>query len=146
MKTVIRTIFVVFLFLVGTQIPFQRVVPNLSAATSSRRPLIATEQEVKGFFAQYIEQYNNREIENFLSLFSLKAKQNQRDGLQEIREIYNTLFNRSESLHLSLEDMKIEIYQNAVDVKARYLVSQILKEDGEKKVWRGRPLGFGQGG
>ena len=33
--------------------------------------------------------------------------------------------------------MKIEIYQNAVEVKARYVIDQGLKEGGQKKVWRG---------
>jgi ketosteroid isomerase-like protein len=137
MKTVIRTMFVVFLFLVGSQIPFQKVIPNFSAAAQSLPSLVATEQEVRKFFAQYIEQYNHREIEDFLSLFSLKAKQNQRDGLPEIRTIYTALFNRSQSLQLSLEDMKIEIYQNAVEVKALFTANQVLKEGGEKKVWKG---------
>jgi len=137
MKTVIRTMFVVFLFLVGSQIPFQKVIPNSSAAAQSLPFLIATEQEVRKFFAQYIERYNGREIEDFLSLFSLKAKQNQLDSLPEIRAIYTALFNRSRSLQLSLEDMKIEIYQNAVEVKALFTTNQVLKEGGEKKVWKG---------
>jgi len=135
MKTVIRTMFVVFVFLVGSQIPFQRVVPILSAETSL--PLIATEQEVRGFFNQYIDRYNRREIEEFLSLFSLKAKQNQRDSLPEIRIIYANLFSRSRSLQLSVEDIKIEIYQNAIEIKGRYTVNQVLREGGGKKVWKG---------
>jgi hypothetical protein len=137
MKPVIRTMFVVFLLLVGTQIPSQMVVPNLSAANPSLSPLMATEPEVRGFFARYVERYNKMEIDDFLLLFSLRAKQNQRDGLPEIRMIYTTLFNRSKSLHLSLEDMKIEIYQNAVEARARYTVNQVLKEGGEKKIWKG---------
>jgi len=137
MKTVIRTMFIVFLLLAGTQIPSQMVVPNLSAQNPSLPPLIATEQEVRGFFDQYIEQYNKRELEEFLMLFSLKAKQNQRDSLPEIRTIYTSLFNRSQSLQLSIEEMRIEIYRNVVEVKARFLVNQVLKEGGEKKVWRG---------
>ncbi len=136
MKTIVR-VFAVFLFLAGSQIPFREVVPDLSAQTSSSRPLIATEQEVKGFFANYIEQYNKRDIEEFLSLFSLKAKQNQQDGLPEIRMIYSNLFHRSRSLKLSIEDMKMEVYQNAVEIKARYTVNQVLKEGGLKKVWKG---------
>jgi ketosteroid isomerase-like protein len=137
MKTVIRTMSVIFLLLVGTLIPSQRVVPNVGAFTPPSPPLAATEQEVRAFFARYIEHYNRRDIEEFLFLFSLKAKQNQRDGLPEIRMIYNTLFNRSRSLQLSLEDMKIEIYQNAVEVSARFSVDQVLKEGGEKKWWKG---------
>ncbi len=137
MKTVIRTMFVVFLLLAGTQVPAQMAVPNLSAQDPSLAGLVATEQEVREFFAHYIERYNKRDIEEFLLLFSLKAKQNQRDGLPEIRMIYTALFNRSSSLQLSLEDMKIGIYQNAVEVKARYSVNQVLKEGGGKKVWKG---------
>jgi ketosteroid isomerase-like protein len=137
MKTVIRTMFVVFLLLAGSQIPSPMVVPNLSAQAPSVPPLIATEQEVKRFFNQYIERYNNRELEEFLLLFSLKAKQNQRDGLPEIRMIYTALFNRSQSLQLSVEEMRMEIYQNAVEVKGLFTVNQVLKEGGEKKVWRG---------
>jgi ketosteroid isomerase-like protein len=137
MKTVIGTMFVIFLLLVGTQIPSQIVVPNLSAANRSPAPLIATEQEVRQFFDKYVERYTKMDIEGFLSLFSLKARQNQKDGLPEIRMIYADLFNRSQSLQISVEDMKIEIYQNAVETKARYSVSQVSKEGGEKRVWKG---------
>jgi len=137
MKTVMRTMFVVFLLLVGTQIPSQWVVPDVAAANPSLPPLIAKEQEVRGFFNQYIERYNKRELEEFLSLFSLRARQNQQDLLPEIRTIYTALFNRSQSLQLSVEEMKIEIYQNAVEVRARYSVNQVLKEGGEKKFWKG---------
>ena len=129
--------FVVFLLLAGAQIPSQIVVPHLSAVNPSPPPLIATEQEVRGFFAKYIDLYNMKELDEFLLLFSARAKQNQRDGLPEIRMIYTDFFNRSKSLQLSIEDMKIEIYQNAVDIKARYTVNQVLKQGGEKKVWKG---------
>jgi ketosteroid isomerase-like protein len=137
MKTVMGTMFVIFLLLVGTQIPSQIVVPNLSAANRSPAPLIATEQEVRQFFDKYVERYTKMDTEGFLSLFSLKARQNQKDGLPEIRMIYADLFNRSQSLQISVEDMKIEIYQNAVETKARYSVSQVSKEGGEKRVWKG---------
>jgi len=137
MKTVICAMFVVFLLLAGTQIPSQLIVPEVAAADPSLPSLIAKEQEVRAFFSQYIERYNKKELEEFLSLFSLRARQNQQDGLPEIRLIYTNLFNRSRSLQLSLEDMKIEIYQNAVEVRARYLVNQVLKEGGAKKFWKG---------
>ena len=128
---------VVFLLFVGTQVTPQMVVPSVAAADSSLPSLVAKEQEVRGFFNQYTERYNKRELEEFLSLFSLKVRQNQQDGLPEIRMIYTTLFNRSRSLQLSLEDMKIEIYQNAVEARARYSVNQVLKEGGEKRFWKG---------
>jgi ketosteroid isomerase-like protein len=137
MKTVIRTMSIVFLLLAGTQIPSQMAVPNLSAQNPPLPSLIATEQEVREFFDQYIERYNKRELEEFLFLFSLRARQNQRDGLPEIRTIYTALFNRSRSLQLSVEEMRMEIFQNAVEVKAQFTVNQVLKEGGGKKVWRG---------
>jgi len=137
MKPVIRAMFVGFLLLVGTQLPYPIVVPNLFAANPSPAPLIATDQEVRGFFAQYIDRYNKKVLEAFLLLFSLRAKQNRQYGLPEIRAIYADFFNRSQSLQMSLEGMKIEIYENAVEAKARYAVNQVLKEGGEKRALKG---------
>ena len=137
MKTVIRAMFVVFLCLAGTQVPSQITVPEVVAADPSSPPLIAKEEEVRAFLSQYVERYNKKDLEEFLSLFSLRARQNQQDGLPEIRVIYTTLFNRSKSLQLSLENMKIEIYQNAAEVRASYSVNQVMKEGGAKKFWRG---------
>ena len=117
--------------------PFRSVREVHAAAKSSPSPLMATEQEVKGFFDQYIERYNRKDTDGFLWLFSLKAKQNRQDGLPEIRKIYSDYFSQTISLQNSLEDMKIEIYQNAVEVKARYSVNQVLKKGGEKKVLKG---------
>jgi ketosteroid isomerase-like protein len=118
-------------------IHFGSVPDALSAPKPSLRPLMATEQEVRGFFDQYIERYNKMDIDGFLWFFSLKAKQNQRDGLPEIRTIYSDFFRQTLSLQNSIEDMKIEIYQNAAEVKARYVVAQELKKGGEKRVLKG---------
>jgi ketosteroid isomerase-like protein len=137
MKTVIRAMLAVFLCFAGTQVPFQGIVPEVVAADPPPPLLAAKEQEVRWFFQQYVERYNKRDLEEFLSLFSLRARQNQQDGLPEIRVIYTTLFNRSKSLQLSVENMKIEIYQNAVEVRASYSVNQVLKEGGAKKFWKG---------
>jgi hypothetical protein len=101
-------------------------------------PPFATEEEIKKFFNHYVERYNRKDIHGFLSLFSPKATQNQKDELEEIRRIYENFFYQSLELRYSVEDMKVEIYQNAVEVKARYEVDQILRTGGEKKVWRGR--------
>ena len=99
---------------------------------------IATEEEVKKLFNHYVERYNKKDIQGFLSLLSPKVVQNQKDGLEEIRRIYENFFYQSLELRYSVEDMKVEIYQNAVEVKARYEVDQILRIDGEKKIWKGR--------
>jgi ketosteroid isomerase-like protein len=115
-----------------------RLVPDALCATNpSPPPLMATEQEVRGFFSQYIDRYNKMDTDGFLWLFSSKAKQNQWDGLPEIREIYSDFFSQMISLQNSIEDMKIEIYQNAAEVKARYVVAQELKKGGEKRVLKG---------
>jgi hypothetical protein len=118
-------------------VPFSSVPDALSAPKRPLPSLMATEQEVRGFFDQYIDRYNKMDTDGFLGLFSLKAKQNQRDGLPEIRTMYSDYFNQMISLQNSMEEMKIEIYQNAAEVKARYVVAQVLKKGGEKKVLKG---------
>jgi hypothetical protein len=57
--------------------------------------------------------------------------------LEGIRTIYTKYFDQSQELRYHVEGMKIEIYQNAVEVKARFRVDQILKGEGEEKVWKG---------
>jgi hypothetical protein len=101
-------------------------------------PLIATDEEVKRFFAEYVERYNQKDIGRFISLFSSKAIQNQKDGLEGVRRIYDNFFNQSQELRYRLNDTRIEIYQNAVEIKARYEIDQILKKEGEEKIWRGQ--------
>jgi ketosteroid isomerase-like protein len=137
MRTILLTISVIFLLLVGTPFYSQMVVQKLSAATPTHPSLIATEEEVRRFFDQYVERYNQRDLDGFLLFFSLKTIQNQQDGLPEIKKLYADVFNRSQKLQISIEDIKIEIYQNAVDVKARYTVDQVLKETGGKRYWKG---------
>ncbi len=100
-------------------------------------PPLAKESEVKQFFADYRDQYTRRDVDRFLSLFSTRAIQNQKDGFERIRKIYTNFFDQSRELTYRLEDAKIEIYQNSVEVKARFRVDQILKKGGEEKVWRG---------
>jgi hypothetical protein len=146
---VLWILILLFPLLIKDLIPFQSVAHALSASNPSPPPLIATEQEVRGFIDKYIERYNKRDIEEFLLLFSLKAKQNQRDSLPEIRMIYSDFFNQSILLQNFIEDMKIEIYQNAAEVKARYQIDQILDKGGEKRTWKGNirwVLGIEEGG
>ena len=99
--------------------------------------LLATEDEVRKFFGNYIELYNRMDIEGFLSLFSSEAIQNKIYGLGGIRKIYTDFFNQGQGVRYQIQDMKIEIYQNAVEVKARYVIEQVLRTGGGKKVWRG---------
>ena len=118
-------------------VPSQTVGRDLPKLSGPLPSLVATEEEVKAFFGKYTERYQRRDLDGFLWLFSLKAVQNQRGSLPEIRQIYSDFFSRSQSLKNSIEELKIEIYQNAVEVKARYAIDQVLKEGGERKGWRG---------
>ena len=111
---------------------------DLSASNPSLPPLIATEGEVKDFFDKYIERYSRKDIDGFLWLFSLKAIQNQKDGLPEMRQTYSDFFNKSQRLDYRLEDPKIEIYQNAAEVKAQYRIHQTLTKGGKEKIYQGR--------
>lgn len=100
--------------------------------------LLATEDEVKKFFDHYIAYYHRMDLESFLSLFSSKAIQNKKDGLEGIRKIYHDFFTQSKEFHYALQDMKIETYQNAVEVKARYQIEQISKKSEGRMVWKGQ--------
>jgi len=113
--------------------------PNqLSRIVQSKPPsLIATDEEVRQFFAGYVERYAQKDIDGFLSLFSPNAVQNQRDRFDEIKSIYSDFFDKSRELRYHIEDTKIEIYQNVVEVKGRYNVVQIGRKGGKKNVWRG---------
>ncbi len=97
--------------------------------------LIAKEEEVNQFFDRYANYYKKKDIEGFLSLFSSKAIQNRKDAMGEIRRIYTDFFNQSDELRYRLNG-KMEIYQNAVEVKGRYEIDQLTKK-GYRKVWTG---------
>lgn len=100
--------------------------------------LIAGEEEVRQFFSNYINQYDHKNIDGFLSLFSPRAIQNQISGLGEIRKIYSAFFNQSEELRYHLEWMNTQIQADRVEVEARYRVKQVLKKGGEEKIYRGK--------
>ena len=95
------------------------------------------EEEVKQFFSGYVDRYNRKDVNGFLSFFSSKAIQNQTEGLKTIGALYTRLADQSEELRYQIEGMKIDIYQNRVDVKARFRVDQRLKMNGGEKVWKG---------
>jgi curved DNA-binding protein CbpA/ketosteroid isomerase-like protein len=101
------------------------------------RSLLAKEEEVEQFFSNYVDRYNRKDVGGFLSFFSSKAIQNQTDGLEAIGNLYTKFINQSGELRYQIEGMKIEIFQNRVDVKARFRVDHKLKKDGEEKVWKG---------
>jgi ketosteroid isomerase-like protein len=104
---------------------------------SSRPSLLAKEEEVKQFFSNYVDRYNQKDVDGFLSCFSSKAIQNRTEGLGAIANLYTKLIDQSDDLRYQIEGMKIEVYQHWVDVKARFRVDQKLKKDGVDKVWKG---------
>jgi curved DNA-binding protein CbpA len=112
--------------------------PMLQLAQFKPPSLLAREDEVKKFFNTYIDRYNRMDIEGFLSLFSPKAIQNKKDGPDGIRKIYTDFFNQGKEVRNRIQEMKIEIYQNVVEVRAHYEIEQILKKGGKKKAWRGQ--------
>ena len=106
-------------------------------AVSSRPSLLAREEEVEQFFSNYVDQYHRKDVGGFLSFFSSKAVQNQKEGLKGMRGIYTKFFEESKELRYQIEGMKTEIYQNRVEVKARFRIDQTLKKANQEKVWSG---------
>jgi hypothetical protein len=100
-------------------------------------PLLAEEEEVEQFFSNYVDRYNRKDIGGFLSFFSSKAVQNQRDRIEGIRSIYTKFFDESRTLRYQVEEKKTEIYQNRVEVKARFRVDQTLMKGRKEMVWTG---------
>ena len=100
-------------------------------------PLVAREEEVERFFSNYLDQYNRMDIGGFLSFFSSKAVQNRKDKIDGIRRIYTKFFEESDAVRYRIEERKTEIYQNWVEVKARFRVEQTLKKKKKEMVWTG---------
>ena len=99
--------------------------------------LIATEEEVENFFAEYRERYARKDLEGLFSLFSSRAVENGRYGIEEMKKIYSDFFGKSQRLRYHIEETKIEIYQNGVEVKGRYKIEQTAKKGGKQNVWWG---------
>jgi hypothetical protein len=99
--------------------------------------LIATEEEVKNFFAEYGERYARKDLEGLFSLFSSRAVENGRYGIAEMKKTYSDFFDKSQKLRYHIEDPRIEIYQNGVEVKARYKIEQTAKKGGKENIWWG---------
>jgi hypothetical protein len=126
--------FLSILFPTG-QIQCQINSPQHLASNVLPPPLIAEEEEVNQFFDQYADFYKKKDIDGLLSLFSSKAVQNHKDGIAEIRRIYTDFFNQSDELRYRMKG-NMEIYQNAVEIKARYEIDQLNKR-GKRNIWTG---------
>jgi curved DNA-binding protein CbpA len=99
--------------------------------------LIATEGEVENFFAEYRERYARKDLEGLFSLFSSRAVENGRLGFEEMKKIYSDFFDKSEELRYQMEDTRIQIFQNAVEVWCLYKIEQTAKKGGKENVWWG---------
>jgi len=117
------------------QIQSQIITPHLSVSSASPSSLIAKVEEVTQFFDNYVDLYARKDIDGFLSLFSSKAVQNHKDGIEEIRKIYTDFFNQSDELRYRMKG-NMEIYENAVEAKSLYEIDQLNKR-GQRKVWTG---------
>jgi hypothetical protein len=116
---------------------YQRLDASSHSRILASTPLIATEEEVRGFFANYTERYTQKDFDSFISLFSSRAIQNRQDELEGIRKIYGNFLKQSQEIKYDIDNIKIEIYQNGVEVKARYELVQMVKKSGDKRIWRG---------
>ncbi len=94
-------------------------------------------EEVKQFIEDYIDRYEQKDIQGFMNLFSLKAIQNQREGFEAIRKIYKNFFEQSQKLHYRMEEVKINMDPHRVEVRARFHVDQRLKKGEVEKIWKG---------
>jgi curved DNA-binding protein CbpA len=121
------------------EVQVQKNSINPTDSTNSSNPknlLVARDEEIKKFFANYVDRYNRKDLIGFMSFFSNRAIQNQKDGLEAIKKIYFTFFNQSLELKYRLSDPKIEICQNAINVKAQYELDQ-LSRNGRRNAFRG---------
>jgi curved DNA-binding protein CbpA len=101
-------------------------------------PSFASEGEVKKFFASYADQYSRKNIDGFISFFSPKAVQNQKDGYKDIKKIVSNFFDQNEDLQYQLIIQEIGPHQKGLEVKARYELQGVLKKGKEWRVWRGQ--------
>jgi curved DNA-binding protein CbpA len=109
--------------------------PPINFTLSS--PPLLVEEEVRLFLGRYVERYVRKDIHGFLALFSSKAIQNGKEGLEKIREVYVRFFDQSEELNYRLEDLRILINGGEAEAMAHYQVTQRLKNRSGEKLWRG---------
>ncbi len=111
--------------------------PPSSAVQKEEKPSsLMQEEEVRRFLSTYVERYNQRDIDGFLSLFSPKVIQNRKDGIEKIRKAYTQLFSESEKLTYQVRDTKIDPLRETARVWASYEIEQVLKAGGVR-TWKG---------
>jgi len=117
----------------GAQMPPAKPATPIPAGLATPSP-IATEKEVRQFLVKYVDRYAKRDVEGFLSFFSPRAIQNQKDGIEGIREIYSRQFDRNERLKYQLKNVKIEILEGIATAKASYEIEQFPRKGEVKRL------------
>jgi hypothetical protein len=111
-----------------------KVIKEVPRVTSLE-PL-AKEEEVKEFFARYVEEYNRKDIGSLISFFSPRVVQNQKYGFNDIIKMYSNFFNESQELAYRVKIDSIEINPIEAKIAGTYILEQIPK-GGKAKLWRG---------
>jgi hypothetical protein len=108
------------------------------ASLPSPPSALASEREVLQFFQSYVNRYNSKSIDGFISFFSPQAIQNQKDTLEKIRKIYGNFFDRMETVQYRIAINKIEPRQNNVEVRGQYQLEGVVAKGGKKQNWKGQ--------
>jgi curved DNA-binding protein CbpA len=108
------------------------------ASLPSPPSALASEREVLQFFQSYVNRYNSKSIDGFISFFSSKAIQNQKDTFEKIRKIYGNFFDRMETVQYRIAINKIEPRQNNVEVRGQYQLEGVVAKGEKKQNWKGQ--------
>jgi hypothetical protein len=100
--------------------------------------VIASDLEVRTFFENYLVKYNRKEINSFISLFSAKAIQNQKDDIEKIRKTYENFFAQMESVNYQIAITGIEPKQDRLEVKAQYELEGVVAKGRKMQTWKGQ--------
>lgn len=122
----------------SAKVPEQKREKEQIASLSIPPSTIASDEEVRKFFDQYLFRYNRQEIDGFISFFSAKAIQNQKDDLRKIRSTYETFFEQMESVRYQISINNIEPKQDRVEVKAQYELKGIVAKGRTAQNWKGQ--------
>ena len=122
----------------SAKIPEQKREKEQIASLAIPPLAIASDEEVRKFFDEYLFRYNRQEIDGFISFFSAKAVQNQKDDLRRIRATYDTFFEQMESVRYRIIINQIEPKQDRVEVKAQYELEGIVAKGRRAQNWKGR--------
>jgi len=122
----------------SAKIPEQKREKEQIASLGIAPLAIASEEEVRKFFDEYLFRYNRQEIDGFISFFSAKAIQNQKDDLRRIKSTYDTFFEQMESVRYRININQIESKPDRVEVKAQYELEGVVAKGRRAQNWKGQ--------